>query len=100
MITEEKRIQSRRLCLAWALWTFWTTDESVQFLRLLNPQKSWQQLRLPFSVFVVLPEEVMEGLYTRLHHHGSVAECKTPAIFRDLCRELELDLQERSILVA
>lgn len=89
MSTEEKRKQNRRLWLAWALWAFWTSDECLQFLRLLNPQAGWQDLRLSFDLFGRLPEQLAEDLYARLHGRGATEACRLTNIWYDLSRALE-----------
>jgi hypothetical protein len=96
MPTEEQKQQSRRLWQAWALWAFWTSEECVQFLRLLNPQAGWKDLCLSFHLFAQLPNFVLEDLYSRLHGRGGVEACRLPNILHDLSCELEqqMDLDE------
>jgi hypothetical protein len=89
MPTEEQKKQSEQLWRAWALWAFWTSDECLQFLRLLNPQASWSDLRLSFLLFASLPEEQSLDLYSRLHGRGGVEACRLPNILHDLSYELE-----------
>ncbi len=89
MSTEEKRKHSRRLFLAWALWVFWTSEESLRLLRLLNPQADWKDLRLSFQLFTKLPDQLMEDLYARLHGRAGFEACRLPNIWHDLSWELE-----------
>lgn len=100
MQSEKQRELNRSLWLAWALWVFWTSEECVQFLRLLNPRKSWQELRLSFDVFANLAPEVAEDLYARLHQRESTPESKWPNILHDLCMALPPNVSETLTLVA
>lgn len=88
MKTEEKQRQSRRWQLAWALWAFWGSDDSMIILRRLDPSAGWQDLGIPFKALLVLPDDLMEDLYARLHSKGTELDCKLPAILRDLHRAL------------
>ena len=89
MPTEEQKKQSANLWRAWALWALWTSEECLQFLRLLNPQAGWPELRLSFQLFVSLPEEKSLDLYSRLHGKGASESCRLPNILHDLFCAME-----------
>lgn len=88
MSSEKQKKEREHLWRAWALWAFWTSEECVQFLRLLNPEASWRELCLSFRLFVSLPEELSLDLYSRLHGKGGTEACRRPNILDDLSSAL------------